>query len=231
MKEAIIFSDGSSRGNPGRGGFGAIVIENGIVREIGGRENHTTNNRMELLGVITALSFISSGNEITVNTDSAYVVNGITKWIYGWQKNGWKNSEKEDVANKDLWQNFIEVIKGKKIKWNVVSGHSGIPGNERCDEIATSFADDKDIKLFNGKLSDYKIDITNLKGDGIKKKKKTNSKMSAYSYLSLVEGKLQKHKTWAECEKRVKGVKGNVKFKKAISEENEREIMKEWNVS
>ena len=228
--KTIIFSDGSSRGNPGRGGFGAIVIENDMVREIGGREVHTTNNRMELLGAITALSFISSGNEITVNTDSAYVVNGITKWIYGWQKNGWKNSEKEDVANKDLWQKFIEVIKGKKIKWNVVSGHSGIPGNERCDEIATSLADNKDINLFNGKLSDYKIDITNLKGDETKKKKKTNSKVSAYSYLSLIERKLQKHKTWSECEKRVKGVKGNVKFKKALSEENEKEIMKEWGI-
>jgi ribonuclease HI len=227
----IIFTDGSSRGNPGPGGFGAIVIYDGEIKEIGGREEHTTNNRMELLGVITALSSVSDDYEIIVNTDSSYVVNGITKWVYGWMKNGWRNSMKEDVVNRDLWEKLIEVSEGKKIKWNVVSGHSGIPGNERCDQIATSYADNKKSDLYNGKIFNYSIDITDLKGDGTKKKKKTNSKVPGYSYLSLVNGVFKKHKDWSSCEREVKGIKGKVKFKKAISADDERNIMKEWGVS
>lgn len=226
--QITIFSDGSSRGNPGRGGWGAIVSMGGKVAELGGRENHTTNNRMEILGAIKALEFVGAmKSEIKINTDSSYVINGITKWVYGWQKNGWKNSEKEEVANRDLWENLIEASAGLKIKWNYVGGHSGIPGNERCDEIATTFADNKPTRLFSGKSSDYQIDLKDLSGSGEKKKYPKN-KGEAYSYLSLVDGKLEKHKTWAECEKRVKGVKGGVKYKKALSAEDEGKIMKEW---
>lgn len=225
----IIFTDGSSRGNPGPGGWGAIVaLPDGKIKELGGGEKHTTNNRMELMGAISSLSMIKDGSEVILNTDSSYVINGITKWVYGWQKNGWKNSMKEDVINRDLWEKLIEASKDKKVKWNYVGGHVGIPGNERCDEIATMFADNKKVDLFHGKKTDYKIDLSNIEGSGEKKKTKKKSSAAAYSYLSLVEGKLQKHKTWIECEKRVKGVKGNVKFKKAVSEEDEKEIMKGW---
>lgn len=233
--EVIIFSDGSSRGNPGPGGWGAIVLFDGKVVELGGRENHTTNNRMELKGAIKALTLLvgltSKLGEIVVNTDSSYVINGITKWVYGWQKNGWKNSEKEDVVNKDLWQELIKASSDKKIKWNYVGGHIGVAGNERCDEIATSFADNLDIKLYKGLKSNYDIDLSETKGCEIKKKKKSSSKGPAYSYLSLVNGVLKIDKTWAECEKRVKGIKGNVKYKKACSEDNEKEIIKEWGIS
>lgn len=230
--KTIIFTDGSSRGNPGPGGWGAIVaLPDGKIKELGGGEKHTTNNRMELMGAISALSIIKEDDNIILNTDSSYVINGITKWVYGWQKNGWRNSMKEDVVNRDLWEKLIEVSGGKKIKWNYVGGHVGIPGNERCDVIATMFADGEKVELFNGKETDYEIDLSDTEGSGEKKKNKSKNKSPAYSYLSLVEGKLQKHKTWPECEKRVKGVKGNVKFKKAVSEENEREIMKEWKVS
>ena len=148
-----IFSDGSSRGNPGPGGWGAIVATCDNVLELGGGEKHTTNNRTELLGVINALSSfespVSKLEEIVVNTDSSYVINGITKWIYSWQKNGWKNSTKDDVQNRDLWEELTKVSSGKKIKWNYVGGHIGIPGNERCDTIATSFADNFKIKLLD----------------------------------------------------------------------------------
>ncbi|MFA5934409.1 MAG: ribonuclease HI [Candidatus Paceibacterota bacterium] len=227
--KTIIFTDGSSRGNPGPGGWGAIVAtSDGKVKELGGGEKHTTNNRMELMGAISALSILDNNDSIILNTDSSYVINGITKWVYGWQKNGWKNSMKEDVVNRDLWEKLIEVSKDKDIKWNYVGGHVGIPGNERCDEIATMFADGKRIELFHGKKTDYEVDLLNTAGDGEKKKTKKKSGATAYSYLSLVEGKLQKHKTWPECEKRVKGVKGNVKFKKSVSEEDEKEIMREW---
>jgi ribonuclease HI len=227
----IIFSDGSSRGNPGPGGWGAIIADEKKALEIGGRENHTTNNRMELLGAINALASIKqSKEEIILNTDSSYVINGITKWVYGWQKNGWINSTKDEVSNRDLWEELIKVSDGKKIKWNYVGGHIGVPGNERCDEIATSFADNEKIKLFKGKISDYEFNLSDTKGNGIKISKKSKNKSPAYSYLSLVHGVLHIDKTWLECEKRVKGVKGNVKFKKSASLENEKEILKEWGI-
>ena len=231
MNKTILFSDGSAKGNPGQGGWGAIVCADEKVIELGGREAHTTNNRMELTAAIKSLSLIKKdGADIILNTDSAYVVNGITKWVYGWQKNNWKTSEKEPVVNKDLWEELIKVSSGKKIKWNQIGGHIGVPGNERCDEIATSFADNVAMKLFNGKFSVYKYDLSDIKGSGIKKKAKKQNKMSAYSYLSLVHGVLKIDKTWAECEKRVKGVKGDVKFKKSVSAEDEKEIMKGWRI-
>ena len=231
MNKTILFSDGSAKGNPGPGGWGAIVLNGEKVTELGGREAHTTNNRMELTAAVKSLSLIKKdGADIILNTDSAYVVNGITKWVYGWQKNNWKTSEKEPVVNKDLWEELIKVSSGKKIKWNQIGGHIGVPGNERCDEIATSFADNVAMKLFNGKFSVYKYDLSDIKGSGIKKKAKKQNKMSAYSYLSLVHGVLKIDKTWAECEKRVKGVKGDVKFKKSVSAEDEKEIMKGWRI-
>lgn len=225
-----IFSDGSSRGNPGPGGWGAIVADCDKVIELGGGEEHTTNNRMELTAAIKALAEVKNKTEIELHTDSSYVINGITKWVYGWQKKGWKTNEKEDVANRDLWKELIAVSVGKNIKWNYVGGHIGVPGNERCDEIATAFADELEIELFKGKLSDYKHDLTDIKGCAVKTKKKSSSKAPAYSYLSLVNGKLNIDKTWAECEKRVKGIKGDVKFKKATSAEEEKDILVEWGI-
>jgi ribonuclease HI len=228
--KTIIFSDGSSRGNPGPGGWGSIVFSNGKVKELGGREDNTTNNRMELTASISALSNINTKQNIVLNTDSSYVINGITKWVYGWQKNGWKNVMKEEVSNRDLWEKLIEVSGGKDIEWNYVGGHVGISGNERCDEIATSFADNKKVELFNGDISEYKIDLLDLEGSKEKKKTKSKKNFPAYSYISLVNGVFKKHKTWAECEKEVKGIKGKVKFKKTESEEDEKNIMKEWGV-
>ncbi len=234
MNQTIIFSDGSARGNPGQGGWGAIISVNGKVTELGGREAHTTNNRMELAAAINALSSLGSQvtklGEVILNIDSAYVVNGITKWVYGWQKNNWKTSEKEPVVNKDLWEELVKVSGDKKIKWNQISGHIGVPGNERCDKIATSFADNIPVKLFNGKIFDYEYNLSDTKGSGVKKKSKSQNKLPAYSYLSLVHGVLKIDKTWAECEKRVKGVKGDVKFKKAVSAEDEKKIIKEWGI-
>jgi ribonuclease HI len=160
QNKIIIFCDGSSRGNPGPGGWGAIICENGKVTEIGAADTHTTNNKMELQGAITALRFVKNlKDEIILNTDSSYIIGGMTEWIFNWQKNNWKNSAKKPVLNRDLWEKLIEAAKGKKIKWNHVAGHAGVPGNERCDEIATSFADGEKPKLFNGNVSDYKIKI------------------------------------------------------------------------
>ena len=149
-----IFTDGSSKGNPGPGGWGAIVAYPDFVQELGGRAEQTTNNRMELAAVIEALR-IAENDEITVHTDSEYIVKGITEWVNGWQRNNWKTAAKKPVLNQELWQELLEVVRGKKIKWVVVKGHSGVPANERCDQIATTFADNAHFELYSGERSDY----------------------------------------------------------------------------
>lgn len=233
-----IFTDGSSRGNPGPGGFGAIVVMGDLVQEIGGRENHTTNNRMELLAVISALSFLTTyqlkakSYQLTLYSDSRYVINGATKWIFGWQKNGWITSAKKEVENQDLWERLLEVMQGKKIDWQYVGGHVGVAGNERCDEIATAFADNTAPKLYAGSLADYSIKnilstTSNTTLSVSKEKSNSRSKAKAYSYVSSVNGVVQTHKTWAECEKRVKGVSGT-RFKKALNPEEEKDLIQQW---
>ena len=135
-----IYTDGSSRGNPGPGGWGAIILRDGDVTEIGGREAHTTNNRMELIATIKALEQ-SSESDIELNTDSEYVMKGMKIWIKKWQEKGWKTANKKPVLNQDLWKELLSVSEDKKIKWKYVAGHSGVPLNDRADEIATGFAD------------------------------------------------------------------------------------------
>lgn len=231
-EKAIIFCDGASSGNPGPGGWGAIFSDGSKVKELGGGEKNTTNNRMEISGAMHALSLLKTGQEADVFTDSQYLINGITKWIWNWVKNDWKivkGSKETEVANRDLWENLFEICKGKKINWNYVSGHSGIPGNERCDVIATSFSLGKKIDLFDDTAKKYEIDLKNIVSTETNLKSKKKSKGGqAYSYLSLVNGKFNIDKTWAECEKRVKGIKGGVKFKKSFSADDEKLIMKDW---
>ncbi len=227
---AIIFSDGASKGNPGPGGFGAVVVSAGTVTELGGFEKETTNNRMELRAAISGLSKTDQTN-VEIYTDSKYVINGITKWVWAWQKNDWQTKEKKPVSNQDLWQALLAKAQDKKIKWNYVGGHIGIAGNERCDEIASAYAEGEKVELYSGPVLDYKIDILNFSFDeNLKIEKSSSAKRSsaaAYSYVSLVDGVIYKDKTWAECEKRVKG-KSNVKFKKALSAIEEEEIIKGW---
>lgn len=228
----IIFSDGASKGNPGPGGYGAVlVLPEGKVIEFGSAHKHTTNNRMELSGPAIALAEVQSRKEeIIIYTDSKYVINGMTGWIFGWQKNNWQTKEKKDVSNRDLWEKLFELTKGKKIVWNYVGGHVGILGNERCDEIADALATNKKVDLYNGSLKDYKINILDLTHSEEKKTVKNNKSAKAYSYLSLVDGIFNIDKTWAECEKRVKGKK-NPKFKKSISLDDEKEIIKSWGIN
>lgn len=155
-----IYTDGSSRGNPGPGGWGVIVLDDVRAVELGGREDYTTNNRMELMGAIKALEFASTltTNNYLLFTDSEYVMKGITSWVSGWQKRGWRTASKKLVLNQDLWQKLILVSDGKDISWKYVAGHSGHEYNERCDVIATSFADDTYTPLYNGARSGYKLD-------------------------------------------------------------------------
>ena len=240
--DIIIYTDGSSRGNPGPGGWGSVVATHERVIELGGGDKHTTNNKMELTAAIEALSYVRDmGGEYTIDmhVDSQYVINGITKWVAGWEKNGWMTSKKEEVLNRDLWEPLARVVadlqmSGCNILWHHTPGHAGVAGNDRVDTIATMFADGETPKLFDGLRSGYEVDLVPHIGDpkllALKKtKSKSSSAVKAYSYLSLVNGKLEKHSTWAECEKRVKGVKGT-KFKKSVSRDDERAIIKSWGV-
>lgn len=131
-----IYSDGACSGNPGIGGYGAILRCGKKTKEISGSDPMTTNNRMEMLAVITALEALKKPCRITVTTDSNYVVKGITEWIHGWIKNNWKNSQKKDVLNRDLWERLLRASNPHEIKWVWIKGHNGHPENERCDELA-----------------------------------------------------------------------------------------------
>lgn len=226
-----IFTDGSSRGNPGPGGWGAIIRTNDQIIELGGAEKNTTNNRMEISAAMNALVLVSKNGfkgDILIQTDSKYLINGITKWVFGWQKNGWKTVAKKDVGNRDLWETLCLATAGLKIDWKYVKGHAGHPGNERCDEIATAFADNSAPDLYNGPLNKYVIDLdAEPVSSPVSDSRKKSSSAKAYSYLSLVQGILEKHKTWSECEARVKGVKG-ARYKKSFSPDDEKKIIKDW---
>ena len=151
-----IYTDGASRGNPGPGGWSAIVLSDKEVRELGGREDHTPNNRMELMAGIKALEFVSSDSEIEVHTDSEYVMKGMTTWIHNWKKKNWRTAGKKPVMNQDLWERLSNLSEGKDIKWLHVRGHAGVPLNERADVIATEFADNMNPSLYHGPRDRYK---------------------------------------------------------------------------
>ncbi len=155
----IIFTDGSARGNPGAGGWGAIIAREFEVREIGGFDPYTTNNKMELTAAIEALKTLDQGVEVTLYTDSEYLIKGITEWVSNWQKNGWKTASKKPVENQDLWRDLISATNGKNISWKYVVAHSGVEGNERCDEIATRFADKLSLDLYIGNRGTYTINL------------------------------------------------------------------------
>jgi ribonuclease HI len=141
MTELFAYTDGACSGNPGPGGWGALLqAKDGeeVVkeRELSGGEAETTNNRMELLAAITALETLSKTTRITIVTDSAYVKNGVTGWIHGWKRNGWKTSNKKPVKNVDLWQRLDAAANRHDVTWEWVKGHAGHPENERADELA-----------------------------------------------------------------------------------------------
>jgi ribonuclease HI len=231
-----VFADGASSGNPGPGGWGVIIATpSGEVRELGGANPETTNNRMELTAVIRALDHVRDiGGEVAVYTDSVYVIRGITQWIWAWRKNGWKSKSGEEVANPDLWKQLSAIVgaRGKEspVRWHFVRGHSGIPGNERTDEIAVSFSRGRPVPLYAGPLLKYSVAVFDIpEKTGLPEMRPVQEKKAAYSYVSLIGGVAARHSTWAECEARVKGRSG-AKFKKAMSAEEEEEILASWGV-
>ena len=136
MKDVIIYTDGACRGNPGPGGWGALIKFDIAQKEIFGGQNNTTNNQMELSAAIEGLSTLKEPCNVELFTDSRYVMDGITQWIQNWKKNNWKTSSKKEVKNKELWQKLDQLMSYHQVKWNWVKGHSGDPGNEVADLLA-----------------------------------------------------------------------------------------------
>lgn len=135
-KHIEIWTDGSCSGNPGPGGWGALLISGENEKELFGGEENTTNNKMELTAAIEALNVLKAPSKVTLHTDSTYVKDGLTKWIHGWKKNGWKTAAKKPVKNQELWQALDAACKRHDITWKWVKGHDGDPGNERADALA-----------------------------------------------------------------------------------------------
>ena len=136
-----IYTDGACRGNPGPGGWGALLLCKAREREISGAEVNTTNNRMELLAVINALRALKRRTRARIYTDSQYVRLGITQWLKDWKARGWRTANRRPVKNQDLWELLEEMAAGHDLEWHWVQGHSGVPGNERCDQLANSAID------------------------------------------------------------------------------------------
>jgi ribonuclease HI len=241
-RPAVVFTDGGAKGNPGPGGWGAIVVTpDGTVAELGGGSPHTTNNKMELSGAIAALEHLAGrAGKVTVYTDSTYLIQGITQWVWGWRKRNWKTAQGSDVLNQDLWRHLADLVSArgsKNIDWRWVRGHVGTPGNERVDEIASAFALQQPIDLYRGLLNEYPFDLHTVPEDTSLPRRSASStsgvsatagkKATAYSYLSVVDGVPMRHATWTECERRVKGRSG-AKFKKSTSSADEAAILREW---
>ncbi|MFV0368085.1 MAG: ribonuclease HI [Hyphomicrobiaceae bacterium] len=136
VPEVVIYTDGACSGNPGPGGWGAILMSGAHRKEINGGEASTTNNRMELYAAIAALQQLKGPSKVALYTDSSYVKNGITQWIHGWKRNGWRTASKKPVKNAELWQQLDEASRRHDLAWHWVKGHAGHPENERADELA-----------------------------------------------------------------------------------------------
>ncbi|MCD4657128.1 MAG: ribonuclease HI [Planctomycetes bacterium] len=155
MKKVTIYTDGACSGNPGIGGFGAILRFGRIEKKIQGAHSNTTNNQMEMLAVIRALENLTEPCEVSIYTDSKYVKNGMTEWIQNWLVNNWRNSAKKPVKNKALWQRMLAAVEKHKISWHWVRGHAGDEYNEKADALATGAID----RLRKGEISEENFEV------------------------------------------------------------------------
>lgn len=236
MHKIIMFTDGASSGNPGPGGWAVVCAYSGSDKssakafELGGYEKKTTNNRMELLSFIKGLEELTDRRikgQIKVFTDSTYLQNGSTKWLSSWISNNWRTKIGGTVLNRDLWEKIALLLEDFDVSWNHIDGHSGVPGNERCDEIATSYSRGEKVRLFEGSLDKYPLNLTSFAYNNKEQSSKKGNGGKAFSYISMIDGQIQTHKTWAECFERVRG-KSGAKFRKSLTRDQENQIIKEW---
>lgn len=232
-----LFTDGACSGNPGPGGWACIVATaDGRVVELAGREEPTTNNRMELGGIIAGLRAVADApGPVLVHTDSTYAIEGITKWILGWKRRGWTTASNEPVKNEDLWRTLDALVAARGrggVEWRWVKGHSGHDANERCDELAVALAKRLPYELYEGPLTSYPYGSLLPSAPSAVPPRKTDHEgkdTRPVTYLSWLDGKLLRHSSWKECEARVKGKPA--KFKKVRSEEEVEAAKKAWGVS
>lgn len=229
----IVYTDGACSGNPGRGGWASVILSpKGTVKEIGGASPATTNNKMELTAVIETLRIIQPNSKIIILTDSSYVLNGITKWIFGWRKKNWVNSAGDAVANKELWEALFFESKKFTIEWRYSRGHVGIAGNERADAIAVNFSKDAFSNLYFGNAADYSHELLPLP-ENVEIPSYSNNKTKTCSpgekpyYLSYSNGVVRIHNDWKNCEASSKGISG-AKFKKVKNQVEESQTIKDW---
>ncbi len=222
-----IYTDGACAGNPGPGGWAAIIAWPDRLEELGGHDPDTTNNRMEMSAAIEALKHIPADAHAIIFTDSQYLKNGITSWIAGWKRRGWQKADGQPVLNKDLWVE-LDSLSANRVQWNYVKGHADNPYNNRCDEIAVGFSKCKPVslKVYARQSADEQPVVKQAPSamvGGVVWDWQTNTSM----YLSLIDGMLERHATWARCYARVNGVRG-ARFRKANNPDDERTILKSW---
>ncbi len=200
MTTVDIITDGACSGNPGHGGWAAIVVHaDGTFTEYSGHSPHTTNNQMELQAVIEGLQRVGASDDVHIYTDSQYVINGITKWVFGWQKNGWRTKDGNDVENQALWRTLI-TLTHKKVHWHHVKGHSGHTMNERANTLAQHQARSHSAP----RTQQHMVTTRPIRTDTFPR------------YISLVGREFRQHSTWDECKHVVHGVSG-ARFKKVSS--------------
>jgi ribonuclease HI len=221
---ATAYADGSCLGNPGPGGWGVHVqFEDSRVVDLGGGEQHTTNNRMELRAAIEAVRATRECEAVTVIVDSEYVKRGITGWVAGWKKNGWRTRTGAAVLNQELWQELDELA-DKRITWQWTRAHVGTAGNERVDTIARWFAEGMGRTRRASRPAPAERSQPQPR---IQQSRRSNP--AGTRYLSLIDGIAMRHRTWPECQDRVSGV-ARARYRKALSDDEERKILQEWKV-
>jgi len=227
----VIVSDGACSGNPGPGGWGLIVLLPGDrVLELGGADDSTTNNRMEMFGLYRGLQEVyrdaagagsgeGGARALRVISDSKYVLDGASKFVRNWVRNGWKTATGEPVKNRDLWEKIEKGVRtlesiGFRIGYELVKGHAGTEANERVDQIAVKFSKGERIDLYNGDLAGYSISLD------------PGARFEP-AYLSYVNGKLERHSTWDACKRATEG-KAGARYKKVKNRMEEQETLRAW---
>lgn len=230
-----IFTDGACSGNPGPGGWGAVIVGEDKYIETGGGDPKTTNNRMEMTAAVEALKLAPGGCRVFIITDSSYTINGITKWIRGWKTRGWRKKDGNPVLNDDLWKE-LDRLNGPDVRWRHVRGHRGNYLNERCDRIAVAFSAGREIELRAGRLSEMEDrgEIVDSIKDALSPSNKRSGRTggragggrktpaAAYArkvYLFAYEGKLYRFDNWPACRAFSAGKPGYTKSCKSRAEE------------